>query len=68
MKKIKRTITIKKIEFVSNRKPDHDSSILICPLCQSPIHAVTPANSSAVEIPAAELPLLEIKDGGTDIK
>ena len=56
MKKIKRTITVKKVEFISNIKPDHELNFEICPFCHSQIHAITPANSSAVEIPAAELP------------
>lgn len=57
MKKIKRTITIRKVEFFSNKQHDLEKNVEVCPLCHSPIHVLTPANDSAVEIPAAEIPL-----------
>ena len=60
MKKIKRTIRIRKVEFISNKK--HELNVEVCPLCHSPI--LPPNEDSAVEISAVESPLqLERKHG-----
>ncbi len=56
MKKIKRTITIRKVEFFSNKEHNHQSNIEVCPLCHSPIHVLTPATDSALEISRADVP------------
>ena len=57
MRKIKRTITVRKVEFISNKNPDHELNVEICPLCHSQIHVLAPANNSAVDQSAAEIPL-----------
>ncbi len=54
MKKIKRTITIRKIEFTASGSPNHDENSEVCPLCNCPIHAVKSAINSTVEHTAVE--------------
>lgn len=55
MKKIKRTIIVRKVEFFSNQIHNHEMNAEVCPLCHSPLPSKT---HSAVEITAAESPKL----------
>ncbi len=57
MKKIKRTITYRKIEFTANSSLNHDEKLEVCPLCNSPIHKVLSPNDSTVEHPMVESPI-----------
>lgn len=57
MKKIKRTITIRKVEFTTIKQHDHDSNLDVCPLCHSKIHALKSASDSAIEHTVAESPI-----------
>jgi hypothetical protein len=61
MKKIKRTITTRKIEIIGNRSHIHDSNLSVCPLCHSPIPALPTANDSAVEHTTVESPTKAIE-------
>lgn len=58
MKRIKRTITMRKVEITGSSKHIHESNIEICPLCHSPLES----NEAIVHIPEAKLQELEIAD------
>lgn len=65
MKKIKRTITVRKVEFFSNQIHNHEINAEVCPFCHSPL----PANNSAVEIKANDVPkLLEGEQGKVNLE
>ena len=55
MKKIKRTITVRKVEFFSNQLHNHEINAEVCPFCHSPLPA---DENSAVENRAEETPKL----------
>ncbi|MEK7724829.1 MAG: hypothetical protein AAB336_10800 [Acidobacteriota bacterium] len=59
MKRIKRTITMRKVEITGSSNHLHESNIEICPLCHSPLSP----NEANVQIPNAKLPEL---DGAVD--
>lgn len=57
MKRIKRTITVRKIEFIGKSSHVHEANMEVCPLCKSPIHAFPPPNDSAVDHTTVESPI-----------
>jgi hypothetical protein len=54
VKKIKRTITVRKVEFFSHQTNQHDSNIEVCPFCKSLLIPQLPPKDSAIEISGAE--------------
>lgn len=63
MKKIKRTITVRKVEFFSNQIHNHEINAEVCPFCRSPL----PANvNSAVENKVNNSPKLLNGEQGKD--
>ena len=54
MKRIKRTITIRRIELTSEKVHNHYSNLEICPLCHSPISQKLSRPNSVVENESAQ--------------
>lgn len=66
MKKIKRTITVRKVEFFSDQIHNHEINAEVCPFCHSPLSA---NNNSAIEMKANNVPkLLEGEQGKLDLE
>lgn len=64
MKKIKRTITIRRVEISSGEEHQHEFSIEKCPLCHSPLSL----NESNKEIPKKMLKKIGVNETEKEIE